>query len=235
MSVCDVFIDESSQNNHHYLVLGGIIVPSVDTDSLTQQIRAARLPELPNGELKWAKVSNLKLAAYKRVIDLFFSDGWKDQVHFHSVVVDMARHDNKRFNSGNREIGFNKELFQLAYKFGRIYPARLNIYPDFRKTLQKTDDLRLMLNRRINTQMPHRDWPFRRVQFRDSKLVPLLQLADTMTGAIAYRLNGHHKKVDASPAKIDLSEHILRRASVRNIFHDTNVRGRFTIWHRQLK
>ena len=234
-SVCDVFIDESSQTNHRYLVLGGIIAPTDDVFDLTQQILDIRLPELPQGEMKWGKVSKGKLSAYKRVVDYFFSDVLRAGVHFHSLVVDTTKLDHARFNSGSREIGFNKEVFQLAQKFTRLYPCRLNIYPDQRETTQKPDDLRLMLNRYINQRIPQRDWPFRRVQFRDSKKTPLLQLADTLSGAIAFRLNGHDLKPDASPAKLELSEHILRRGNVRNIFQDTSISGRFTIWHRKLR
>jgi hypothetical protein len=233
--ICDVFIDESSQNGHRYLVIGGILVPSDYVPKLTADILATRLPELPSGEVKWGKVSRTKLAAYKRVIDLFFSPELAASVHFHSLVVDCTKQDHKRFNEGSREIGFNKEVFQLAHKFSRIYPARLNIYPDERKTDQRLDELRLMLNRSINRRIPARDWPIRRVQFRDSKRTPILQLADTMTGAIAFCLNGHDKQAGASPAKIELASYIFGYAKVRNVFKDTNVRGRFTIWHRQLR
>jgi len=231
----DVFIDESSQTGHRYLVLGGIIIPSNLTEEFVRRLSERRLPELPQGEMKWGKVSRLKLPAYKRVIDFFFTDEFREVVHFHSLVVDMTKHNNHKFNAGNREIGFNKEVFQLACKFSRLYPVRLNIYPDERKTDQKLDELKLMLNRHVNKKVPGRDWPFRRVQFRDSKKTLVLQLVDTLTGAIAFRLNGHSDRSDASPSKKDLCNHILARAGVRNVFQDTNVRGRFTIWHRQLR
>jgi hypothetical protein len=32
--VLEVFIDESSQNNHRYLVLGGVVVPVADSAKL---------------------------------------------------------------------------------------------------------------------------------------------------------------------------------------------------------
>ena len=232
--IYDVYIDESSQNNHRFLVLGGIIIPTDEAARVVNALLATRFPELPNGEMKWGKVSKTKLPAYVRVIDLFFSNEFRD-LHFHSLVVDTSKHDHRRFNSGSREIGFNKEVFQLAQKFGRLYPARFHIYPDERKTDQRPEDLRLMLNRYINKKLPERDWPFRRVQFRDSKKTPLLQLADTLSGAIAYRLNGHDRQPGASPAKSSLSQYVLERAGVRDAFHDTNIRGRFTIWHRQLR
>lgn len=231
--IAEVYIDESS-TQHRYLVLGAVIVPRVDAESLIAAMQAARLPHLPRNEMKWTKVSQTKLPAYVRVVDAFFAitNGTFD---FHSAVIDTTKQKHRLFNQGSREIGFNKELYQLALKCARLYTALFHIYPDRRETNQKTDDLRLMLNRGIRLKGDKRDWPFRRVQFRDSKKTPLLQLADIFAGAIAYRLNGHMNAFDASPAKIELSAYVLRKAGITNVFHDTSVRGKFTVWHRKLQ
>ena len=125
-------------------------MPLVHTEEFTSKLLAARFPELPSGEMKWSKVSNSKLPAYLRVTDAFFAPELRDVIHYHSLFVDMTKHDNHKFNDGNREIGFNKEVFQLAYKFTRLYAARLHIYPDERVTSQKLSDLREMLNRYTN-------------------------------------------------------------------------------------
>jgi hypothetical protein len=92
-----------------------------------------------------------------------------------------------------------------------------------------------MLNRHINRAQPHRDWPYRRVQFRNSAQTPILQLADIMTGAIAFKLNGHDKADDASPAKIEMARHILEYARIRDVFRSTSAAGKFTLWHRNLR
>lgn len=80
-----------------------------------------------------------------------------------------------------------------------------------------------------------RDWPFRRCQFRNSADVLILQLTDIITGALAYRLNGHDGKPNASPAKTALSQHVLDRAGIGNVYQDTAKAGRFTVWHRVLR
>lgn len=234
-SICDVYIDESSQNNHEYFVIGGLIVPIEIAPELTNRILAIRLPELPQGEMKWAKVSKGKLAAYQRVVDLFFEPEFAGAIEYHSLVVEAAKQNHGAFNSGSREIGFNKEIFHLAYKFSRLYPSLFHIYLDERTTAHGTDELRLMLNRKANKTDPKRDWPYRRVQFRDSAKVPIIQLVDIMSGALAYRLNGFEKADGASPAKCRLADHILKKARVSNVFKDTSMRGKFTIWHRQLR
>src|SRR5215469_15112199 len=232
--LCEVYIDESSQNNHRYLVLGGVAVRAPAVAALTGTIWKARLPQLPAGELKWSKVSRSKLAAYMRVVDAFFDEG---AAQFHSLFVDTTKLDHALYNQGSRDIGFNKEIYQLAIKCGRLYkPLLFHIYPDKRTTPNDPNQLRDILNRGIKKHdNDQRDWPYRRVQFRDSRTTPLLQVADIFAGAIAYRLNGHHTITGASPAKIELSRYILARAGITNVARSTLFGGKFTIWERRLK
>jgi hypothetical protein len=177
--LADVYIDESSQNNHRYLVIGSVATTTTDAAALAAAITTARQPELPQDEAKWTKVSKKKLPAYRRVVDVLFNDEVK--VHFHSLVVDTTRIDHKRFNSGSREIGFNKEVYQLAMKYARLYSTALfHLYPDYRVTTQRPEDLRLTLNRGCSKAGDKRDWPFRRCQFRESKTTLPLQLVDTV-------------------------------------------------------
>jgi hypothetical protein len=233
-TIADVYIDETSQNNHRYLVIGCVGVMMTDGAALGAAIMKARQPELPRDEAKWTKVSQKKLSAYKRIVDVLFNE--EVDAHFHSLVADTTKLDHKRFNSGSREIGFNKEVYQLAMKCARLYSTALfHLYPDYRETTQKPEDLRLMLNRGCRKAGDKRDWPFRRCQFRDSKTTPPLQLVDIIIGGLAYRLNGHDKKEGASPAKSELSAYILERAKITDPFKDTARVAEFTIWHRQLR
>jgi hypothetical protein len=229
----EIYIDESS-TQHRYLVIGGIVVPLADSAAFIESIQAARLPELPRDEMKWTKVSRSKLSAYVRVVDAFFAHT-SGTLDFHSVVIDTTKQKHRVYNQGSREAGFNKEVYQLTMKFGRLYRALFHVYPDYRETNQRPSDLRLMLNQGIRLKGDKRDWPFRRLQFRDSKKTLMLQLADVFAGALAYHLNGHKDALDASPAKIELSAYILRKARIVNVFNDTAVRGKFTVWHRKLR
>ncbi len=231
--IAEVYIDESSMQ-HRYLVLGAVVTPSEYANEFVNKLLEARQPELPMGEMKWVKVSRTKLPAYLRFVDVFFSQpmGLAD---FHSIVIDTSRYKHDIYNQGSREIGFNKEVYQLAMKCGRLYKTLFHVYPDRRETNQRTEDLRLMLNRGIRQKGDKRDWPYRRLQFRDSKNTPLLQLADLLSGALAYHLNGHRNEFGASPAKISLSDHLIQRAGVRDVFRDTAIRGKFTVWHRRLR
>jgi hypothetical protein len=236
LPIYDVYVDESSHTNHRFLVLGAIVCRTSDLSSACATIQLARLPELPDRKMKWVKVSAAKLHAYKRAVDAFLSLRRTRTADFHALVVDTTKQRHAVFNQGSSEIGFNKEIYQLAMKCGRLYGGLFHVYPDRRTTNQTTEDLRLMLNRGIRKNHgDQRDWPFRRVQFREPEDCVLLQLADVFAGAIAYRLNCHDLKPNASPVKTDLASHILSGAGVADVTRDTARSGPFTIWHRQLR
>jgi hypothetical protein len=97
-------------------------------------------------------------------------------------VVDATKLDHNRYNQGSREIGFNKEVYQLLLKCGRLYGGNFHVYLDRRSTGAPTEELRLILNRGIRKRGDRRDWPYRRLHFRDSHEVEALQLADLLVG-----------------------------------------------------
>lgn len=94
-----------------------------------------------------------------------------------------------------------------------------------------------MLNRGLmNSHGTGLDWPFRRVQFREPEECQLLQLADVFAGAVAWTLNGHRERPDASPANTEFAEYILSKAGIKDASQDTfRANHKFSIWHRQLK
>lgn len=211
-------------------------MPKLLVDAADACLANARLPQLPHGELKWGKVSNSKLAAYGRTVKAFFDDPAFKTAHFHCLFVDTHEQNHREHNEGSREIGFNKEIYQLATKFARLYPDRLfHLYPDYRDTNQRPEELRLILNRGRRKNRDARDWPFRRCHFRDSKETPLLQLVDLLMGAVAWDLNGHGLVEGASEAKTKLAAYILKRAGITRCAWGTSTSGKFTVWHRQLR
>lgn len=234
--VNDIYIDESSQTKNRYLVIGGIGIPKLHVSVAEACLATARLPELPFGEMKWGKVSSAKLGAYGRTVRAFFDDPALRYAQFHCLFLDTHAQNHREHNQGSREIGFNKEIYQLASKFARLYPDRLfHLYPDYRDTDQRPEELRLILNRGRKKKGDRRDWPFRRCHFRDSKATPLLQLVDLLMGAVAWNLNGHCDAPNASEAKTRLARYILGRAGVTDCRRGTAMSGKFTIWERQLK
>lgn len=234
-NTAEIYIDESSQTRNRFLLLGGIIIPPECKASAAVSLHNARSDILPHGEMKWGKVSRSKISAYENAVEVFFRDESFKRVHFHSLIVDTHQVRHHIYNDGNREVGFNKEIYQLASKFARLYPWLFHLYPDQRDTTQDIQELRLILNRGRKKVGDRRDWPFRRCHFRDSKKEPFLQLVDILLGALGYKLNGHSEMPDASTAKRHLSAKVLSLAGIRNPLNDTAKSGKYTVWHRRLR
>jgi uncharacterized protein DUF3800 len=237
----EVFIDETSVNGHHYLVIGGIIVAKKYHPQFEAEVIAARGSELPalsaDGtlrEMKWTKVSPAKLEAYKRVIDTFFSFANKmplsaGHIDFHCVVVDA------QIKAGRMsEAGYNKEIAVLGQKLVREYRNGLfRLHLDFRTTNEPLKPIQDRMNHIGNKYMGKKDWPIRLLQFEDSKHFQTLQVADIILGALGFRLNGFDKLEGASKAKSELAAYFLKKARIADVFRDTKYRARVTIWHRE--
>ena len=232
----EIYIDESSQTQNRYLVLGALIMEARDVTDFEAACARLRLPELPAREMKWGKVSRAKLPAYTRLAEGFWTDNRVSHADFHALVVDTYQLDHVLYNQGDADIGFNKEIYQLATKCARLYGNRLfHVYLDYRNTDQSPEELRLILNRGRQKDGDPRDWPFRRCHFRDSKSCLPLQLVDIFIGAIAFHLNGHIHAENASQHRSALARRIMTLARIKHPFNNTSRAGKFTVWHRRLR
>jgi Protein of unknown function (DUF3800) len=232
----DIYVDESSQNRHRYLLLGGVIMPTDNVNAFDACAFAARGLDLPEGEMGWVKVSRTKLPAYKRFVEAFFRKDGLPVLDFHSIVIDASQLDDRQYNGGSREAGFNKEIYQLIQKFGRLYRGHeFDVYLDERSTPTNLEELRTIVNHGMRLNDPSSRWPVRRLHFRKGDHCHGLQIVDVLLGSVAFHLNGHRVKADASAAKCELSDYVLHLARIADVRRDTAVKGRFTIWHRRLK
>jgi len=245
---CNVYIDESSQTKHRYLVIGGLIVPLSHADVFEQAIIAARdetiAPARADGTpriIKWEKVNAYNLASYRKVVDAFFSfEGdhklpLRKHVDINCVVVDTSKKDLRASGEGDVEIGFNKEVYFLCVPMiGKRFPSELfHVYPDRRSTPHPLKEAQQIMNFGARKYGDKREWPFRRLQFKDPEACQALQVVDIFIGALAYRLNGHCDKPNANAAKKELSSYILARAKITDPFKKTDYhRRRFAILHR---
>ncbi len=243
-----VYIDESSQTKHRYMVLGGVCVPLAYSAALEAAIIACRdatTPLIgPDGSpsiMKWQKASKQNLAAYKRVIDAYFRFPMVQKMPLsksldtHCVAVDTSKKTLKSTGDGDIEIGFAKEFYFLCVPTigNRLKRGLFHIYPDRRETRQDLKEARDIMNAGARKYGKRLDWPYRELVFEDPEAKQCLQLVDILIGAIAYRLNGHYEQPDANPAKKELCDHIMRWAKITDPKVTTSWnRSRLSILHR---
>lgn len=145
--------------------------------------------------------------------------------------------NHRLYNEGDKELGFNKMLFQLLYSLARKYKSRPRFYAylDYRTTKHTPERLRDMLNRKAARDLRVTHNPFRVCQFRQSHEVRLIQATDILTGAIAFKLNQHDVVVGAAVQKVELMNHITSEMNLRSLAYSTTYAQRemsnVDIWH----
>jgi hypothetical protein len=244
----EVYIDESSQTKHRYMVMGGLCVPLSHSAAFDADIIAHRDDTIPIARpdgtpriIKWEKLNAYNLKAYTRVIDAYFTFPMRynlpigKELETHCLAVDTSTKTLKSTGEGDVEIGFAKELYFLcAPVIGkRLKHALFHLYPDRRTTNQSLSEARKIMNAGARKYGDRRPWPFRELKFEDPEAKQALQVVDIIIGAIAFKLNGHYDKPEAKKAKKELSDYILRRAKISAPFKTTGLHiKRISIMHR---
>lgn len=235
-----VFIDESSQNAHRYMVLGAVVVPGTEVDAATNALAELLARHgVHAGELKWTKVSRGKLAAYQAAIDYYFDILVPLGAQCHALVVDTSLLDHQGYNQGDAEIGFNKFLFQLLFhRVGKPFgqTERIVVDMDARNSSRDLMELQSILNRRmVRTFGIDGSFPFARIAHRDSKKSRLIQISDIISGAVAWHCNDHDAVPGASEAKAQLANHIASKVGLRRLGRTSPMRElRLSIWNIQM-
>lgn len=233
-----VFVDESSQNGHHFMVLGALIVPldqvAACTDAIEGVLGAHRMGV---SEFKWTKVSNGKREAYRALVDLHFDTLVRVGVEFHAVVVDCQVIDHRYYNGGDEDLGYNKFLYQLLlHRVGKRFghEERIVVDLDARNTARDPMELQVVLNRAMSRELGSAlRPPFARIAHRDSKGARLLQMADLLSGALAWHKNDQDARAEASVTKVDLANHVASRVGLRRLggFNSARSETRLSVWN----
>jgi hypothetical protein len=227
----DAYIDETSQSGPRFLAIGGIVITRKYAEEFERAIIAARGTRLPlhhpNGnirEIKWRSCGNGDFEAYKNVVDTFFDfqktmeASTANTCKFHCTVVD-THVPGRSYSVGEKgQAGFSMALhYHCLMVVGSFYKQRLfHFYLDERTTSPENTPAQsgFKLNRALMKDGDKRDYPIRRMQFRNSKKLQALQLTDVLLGALTYRFNRHYKAEDANADKKLLCDYILDRGGV---------------------
>ena len=232
-----VFVDESSQNDHHYMVLGALVVPKAGVEEAERLMEATlQAHRMAGSEFKWTKVSRGKADAYQALANLHFDILCPNGVEFHALVIDCHGLDHRCYNQGDADLGYNKFLFQLLlHKVARRFGAeeRMVVDLDSRNTTRDPMELQRILNSAMGRELrDHLRPPFTRIAHRDSRTSRLLQLSDLLSGAVAWHKNDQDTRPEASPAKVGLANHIAVRSGRRRLGGDTwKSETRMSVWN----
>jgi hypothetical protein len=176
-----VYCDESRHDGHaknSYMAIGSLWMSRDQRDRISKAFRDCCRENGLGGEVKWSKVSKLKLDAYKRLIDFFFE---QPELEFRTIVVDQAKFDPARFHGADRELGFYKFYYEMLWHWfepGNEYLILLDFIQN--KDAHRFTELRKVLENKLKGCAWISD-----LTVIDSHRTPLGQLVDLLTGAVA--------------------------------------------------
>lgn len=233
-----IYCDESSQTQNRYMVIGAIYCRGDSAEKVSTTITNTMKRFNRESELKWGKIRPNNLPMYIDVYQNVSRLISNNVIHYYALVVDTHQISNHIHNGGDRELGFTKFLFTLLYKFHRISSSDKRFYTflDSRKTKHSPDVLKLTLNSRARRDGQSSFDPYRVVEFVDSKNSRLIQLADIMSGLVAYDTNEHFVKENAAVHKIEIMRNVRELFRVQSFSQPTPYAdiGSLDIWHLQL-
>jgi hypothetical protein len=244
---CNVYVDESSQTKHRYLVIGGLVVPLSHAALFEADIAAARsntfIPvHRPDGTprvMKRQKVNQYNLDIYKKIVEVAFhfrrlrNFPARKNMGLHCVIVNTSIKPLFESGDGDIEVGFDKEFHFLCTV---IVPKRYRteffaLYPDRRHAKRPLNEARDIMNRSVYKYGDRRRGLLRVLEFKDPETCQALQVTDILIGALAYRLNGHYEAPHANRAKIALCDHIWRLCKLGDPFNTSPFHRRpFISW-----
>jgi len=204
--IYNVYCDESchlENDRQGVMLFGGIWCPANDRVRLSSELRDIKNRHKASGELKWTKVSNARVDFYLELVDWFIAEA---PLHFRALIVsDKSKLDHDAFNEGSHDTFYYKMYFSLLNKI--LSPDNsYNIYLDIKDTRShlKVRKLKEVL---CNNVFDFTSQMIRHIQNIHSHESDLMQLADFLLGAVAYRQRG----LKGNAAKVAVVNHLERK------------------------
>jgi len=202
-----IYTDESRHDgpvSGPFMGIGGLWVVRSEKDRITRALQQLRREVGLTGEIKWTKVSALKLESYKRLIDFFLTN---DFLRFRVILVEKSKLDHSVHNDGDDELGFYKFYYEMLVKWMEP-PNRYLVLLDFKTN--KGSDRFGELKRVLRNGLPF-GASILDLTVNDSFQSPLAQLADLLTGCVTAAWCNQ----PANSAKGEIVRYLEARSGIR--------------------
>ncbi|HQG46780.1 MAG TPA: DUF3800 domain-containing protein [bacterium] len=204
-NLISIYCDESCHLEHDHqsvMLFGAVWCPQEETRRHIEALRALKERHQARGELKWTKVSRSREDFFLEAVDFFFSSV---QLNFRCVVVEnKAKLDHGYYNQGSHDSFYYKMYY---YLLRHIISGKnqYDIYLDIKDTRSqiKIDHLKEVLS---NNLLDFERKVIRRMQHVRSRETELMQMADFLMGAIAYK----HRSLTSNETKLKLINRICQ-------------------------
>lgn len=200
-----IFCDESLKQGKHYSnFYGGCMVPIHEHHQISELLNRTKVElGMEDSELKWSLINNFRVNDYCKMMDVFFDLVANDRIKMRVMFTDNRRVP-KSISKEKRQIEYHLLYYQfIKHAFGfryleSDYDINLEVFFD---TLPDTVEKNRNFKKFIYGLQFHPDLLSTRLLIAkdaiyevDSKDHILLQCTDVVLGAMAFRLNDHHKE-----------------------------------------
>ena len=222
----NIYCDESRVENldSRYMVIGALFVSRLLAGKIKKEINKILDFHKFYQELKWNKTGGKYLKLYKDIIDFFLKN---NSLHFRCIIVDKKKVRYEVFHENDKELAFFK-FYYLMLRNRLNDNNQYYIFLDKKPTRDKNRarSLNSFLNsyvllRRNNCNIKH-------LQAYNSEDNIIIQLADFLTGLIAFRNNSLY---DDKPKSL-IAEYFENKSGVnlKTITPNTSQKINLFIW-----
>jgi len=183
MSKYKIFCDESnhlSSDTSNLMVIGGILCPTLEVESVNRYIKHLKHKHNANNELKWTKLNNNKKEFYRELLEFFFS---RVNTKFNAqIVINKSNLNHAKYNDGEADKFYYKMYYYALLPFLEVNED-FNIFIDYKDTKggQRAKKLNEVIH---NTFYGNINCEFTIIHSHESQI---MQLTDIMIGAISYK------------------------------------------------
>lgn len=217
--IYNIYCDESchlENDRIRVMSLGAVWCKKAKSKEIHQRIHDIKqrygLPR--RYEAKWSKISKNHSKLDVDIVDYFFDN---DDLHFRGVVIPDKSILQHALFSQTHDIWYYK-MFFILLKVILDPELKYHIYLDYKDTngREKIEKLHEVIS---NNYYDFSRSIVERIQLIRSHEVESMQIADVLTGALAYL----HRNLDTNTGKSDVIERIKKRSGY-SLYHNTLYR-----------
>jgi len=199
MATIVYFCDESSFHDTH-MAVAGLAVNKDTLPSILVELGQINEDYRVISEVKWENSKSRRANTHMAYIDFLFRLIQENRAHVHIRFAPFNDYDHLLSGQKKRLATVGKMHYQLLlHRALRFYgeACELIIHPDGGACTEKLPNLIDSLNYDGRTKHGHKNSSVKRIECKDSKFEPMLQLLDVTLGALTAYKNNRHKQLNA--------------------------------------
>lgn len=186
-------------------------------------------------EVKWENAKSRRANTHMAYIDLLFRLILEGRAHAHFRFAPFNDYDHSLSGQKKRAATVGKMHYQLLlHRALRFYgeSCDLIIHPDNGDCTEELPSLVGSLNYDGRSKHGLKTSPVKRIECRDSKKEPMLQLLDVTLGALTAYKNGRHIDPITSATKKELAQYALTKTDLTSLDRSSPMTAKkLNIWN----